>query len=249
MKTNVKTVIRKEVILVQRKNRFIFSIFNELKKEQKAIYDGSIIEKPKYTTLNKVSVNFFKDIEKSFFFSPVDLLGVATPEQLVKWFKNGGQFTHLEVLNLCYKFQELQSNEARQRASEIGTDVNHAYNIVRKGGTIIEAMNYLLNDIETDLIKKAFLSGSESIVNAVLLIEPYKVFEAKIELSEKQLDKIEKYSNTDFLTIVRNAKPGVALAEIKRKIKAQKEANYTSVAKALCAMNGGNLKESSKKAG
>lgn len=111
--TNTQIILQGNKVLKQ--ERFIFASFNALKKEQKDVHTGVVI--------NKEFAQLLKRVEKTFIVNSLDLIGCATPQQLIKWFANGGQFNATDIFNLAKSFEA----EIPQRAvaSEFGAKFNN----------------------------------------------------------------------------------------------------------------------------
>lgn len=106
----------KEANNTLKEGKFVFSVFNTLKKEVKDNHTQKVI--------NKNVASKFKAVEKTFINNAIDLIGCATPVQLLTWFANGGQFNGKDVVKLVESFEALEVPQ-RTVASEFGAKYNN----------------------------------------------------------------------------------------------------------------------------
>lgn len=227
--TNAQIILQGNKVLKQ--ERFIFASFNALKKEQKDVHTGAI--------LNRDFAQLLKRVEKTFIVNSLDLIGCATPQQLVKWFANGGQFNATDIFNLAKSFEAL---EVPQRAvvSEFGAKFNNdILKALKMEGADLYA---IFQNVLTMGGKKALVKPSLTIAKLVVKFAPQLVAKnpqivdafanvakgvAPLEGFEAHLSDVYKLTATAFYSLAK-ANKDVTLPAIVQAIatadKAKKQA-------------------------
>lgn len=102
-KVDVSKVYNVEANKVGKNNRFVFAIFNDLKKKHTSDLTGD--------TLNANLSSFFKTVANTKDFSPLHLLGTMDDRALFDILLNDVQMTYKQVITSALRYVNLQMNE------------------------------------------------------------------------------------------------------------------------------------------